>query len=276
MITLDEINKYQGPFLSRGEDFVYIPPHMALSPFISCYTITFPKKMPDDYMIIPSASSRIILSVSNQHIHSGLNGVNLKPDTAGDYANKMDLLLLIEFRSGCLYPFIHIDQSELVDRSLPLCDINRGLQILLEEKLINAQNITELIHSLDEIFLSFTKLHTPKQHVAGIIDQIIAQNGNIRMKELSHDFFYSEKQIRRLFQTYVGTSPKTFCRITRMNHAVNMIKNNQLYLTDTAISCGYFDQPHFIHDFKLICGVTPKEYCNKMSVFYNDEYKYKV
>ena len=277
MITENEIKKYQGIYLNRGEDCIYIPPHTVLRPFISCYTITYPKDMPDDYTIIPSASSTMILSVNNdQIISSSLRAVNTKSIVVGKSANKMRLILLIEFRPGCLYPFVKCDQSELKDNSFPLFEINRTLTNSLEKELAKAKCIDDLVSKLDVVFISCLNKNYALDNVSSMINMIIAHKGNIRMQELSDHFYYSEKHIRRMFSIYVGASPKMFSRIARVNHTLQVMKSDESYLTDTAMQSGYFDQPHFIHDFRRICGIAPNEYIKNMSVFYNDEIKYHV
>ncbi len=106
-----------------------------------------------------------------------------------------------------------------------------------------------------------------------MIEKILIHNGSISMSEISAQFFYSEKHIRRLFLQYVGTTPKTFSRIVRVNYALRLLNNSPAHLIDIAMEAGFFDQPHFIHDFKTICGISPQAYIQNMSVFYNDEFK---
>jgi AraC-like DNA-binding protein len=66
-----------------------------------------------------------------------------------------------------------------------------------------------------------------------------------------------------------------FSRLVRVNNSINIFKNfdctNYLNVSE---SLGYFDQPHFIHDFKEICGVSPKLFLKNMSAFYNEPFKY--
>lgn len=115
MISKKNIKCYRGLSLSRGNDYIYIQPNVLLLPYIPCYTITFPADMSDDYAILPSASSTIVISVSDNEITGSLRGVNTRVCNVGKHANKMKFLLLIEFHSGCLFPFISTNQSEFVD-----------------------------------------------------------------------------------------------------------------------------------------------------------------
>lgn len=82
---------------------------------------------------------------------------------------------------------------------------------------------------------------------------------------------YSEKHIRRLFLQHIGTSPKKFSRIVRINYASWLLQEDPLYFPDVIEKAGFFDQAHFIHDFKDIFNLTPSEYINNKSVFYNTD-----
>lgn len=83
----------------------------------------------------------------------------------------------------------------------------------------------------------------------------------------SSTYLTAAKQISRLFFRHVGTSPKMFSRIVRANYALRLLQNQPQRSADVAAQAGFFDQPHFIHDFKMICGLTPQEYRRNMSVF---------
>ncbi|MGF7143851.1 AraC-like DNA-binding protein [Anaerotaenia torta] len=230
--------------------------------------------MSDEYTILPSASSTMVISVSDQKITGALRGVNTKICNVGKHANKMRFLLLVEFHSGCLFPLIRADQSEFVDLSFDLKDIDKPLMQAIENELLNSESIEALVVSLDSIFLNRLADLREEKTIIAIKNKILAHNGNIGVRELSSEFFYSEKQIRRLFLQQIGTSPKTFSRIVRVNYALQLLQSTDMRFTDIAVQTGFFDQPHFIHDFTSICGMTPQKYVQGMSFFYNDNYKF--
>lgn len=273
MISQKSIECYQGILLSRGNDFLYVPPHILLQPYISCYTITFPREMANEYTILPTASSTMVISLSTNNIFSSLRGVNTKACNVGAHANKMKFLLLIEFRSGCLYPFINVDQYELTNNSFKLNELDKTLTQSIESELIKSERIEDLIEALDKIFITRLLDYDTGKDITTMMNRITLQNGNISMRELSSESYYSEKHIRRLFLQYVGTTPKIFSRIVRVNYAIRLLQSNPTHLIGVATRAGFFDQPHFIHDFKTICGLSPQEYIQNMSLFYNDEFK---
>ncbi len=273
MISQKNIERFQGISLCRGEDFLYISPHSILKPYISCYTITIPIAMSNEYTILPTASSTIVISVSTNDIFSRLRGVNTKACNVGVHANMMRLLLLVEFHSGCLYPFIKVEQSELIDNSFELNDLDKMLRQSIENELIKSECIEDLVEALDKIFITRLINNSSRREITAIMNNIVMHKGNVSMRDLSVEFYYSEKHIRRLFLQYVGTTPKIFSRIVRVNFALRLLQNNPTNLIDVATRAGFFDQPHFIHDFKTICGLSPQVYIQNMSLFYNDEFK---
>ncbi|TCL63365.1 AraC-like DNA-binding protein [Hydrogenispora ethanolica] len=275
MIARESIPCYQGVSLRRGSNFLYLSPHILLQPYIANYTISFPtsQTMPDEYTVLPTASSTLVISVSADRIVSSLRGVNTKACHVGAYANKMKLLLLIEFHPGRLYPFIGIDQFELVDSSFMLDELDKTLTQALENELMQSEGIETLVAALDRILMARLRDGHTGKGIAAIMRDIVQRHGKISAWELAAESHYSEKQIRRLFLHHVGTSPKLFSRIVRANYALRLLQNKPGCLTDIAAQAGFFDQPHFIHDFKMVCGLTPQEYIRKMSVFYNDRFK---
>ena len=88
--------------------------------------------------------------------------------------------------------------------------------------------------------------------------QLIRNTKGIKIDDLSNRVFISKRQLEREFKSKIGISPKHYLRITRLNEVLRFLSNNQsMDLTSVAYHCGYFDQAHFIHDFKRITGKKP-------------------
>jgi len=236
-------------------------------------TFPTPRTISNDYTVLPSASTTLCISVKAGIIDSLISGTNTKSDKVGAYANKMNLLLLIKFRAGKFFAFFNFPQSELTDSSSMLYNFDKRLTAEIEEELAKAESVEALKEALDAIFIKRLYNSNQVSCVTQIIDKIIERNGNITMKELSSDFFYSERQIRRLFLLQAGVTPKMFSRIVRVNYALRLLQNYSSYHADVALRSGFFDQPHLIHDFNAILGMTPQTYINNMSDFYNDAFK---
>lgn len=77
-----------------------------------------------------------------------------------------------------------------------------------------------------------------------------------------------------LASDYIGMIVKTFSRIIRINASIQRMKKTKFMLSALAQDSGFYDQSHFIYDFKSVCGITPKAYLSNMSVFYNETLKF--
>lgn len=89
------------------------------------------------------------------------------------------------------------------------------------------------------------------------IDLILKSHGTLNVQsELNTGV--SPRQLRRLFEFYIGDTPKTFCNIVRFQHLINSrptpacIRNKKIFY-----EAGYYDQAHFIKEFKKLYGLTP-------------------
>ena len=71
----------------------------------------------------------------------------------------------------------------------------------------------------------------------------------------------SARRFIQIFSQEVGLAPKLFCRVQRFKQVLQVIhRGREVDWTEIALSCGYFDQAHFIHDFKEFSGVIPTAY----------------
>jgi len=272
MITKESILTYHYPALIRSENNLVIAPHVLLRPFIANYTFTCPRTMPEQQAVLPSVSSSLVYSIGSNSIISGLRGVNTKPTVIGSYARQFDFMFLIEFHSAGLYPFIKVEQNLLLNDSFSFEELSQSLNRQIIDAYYLSSNIRMLKCRLDDIFLSNLDDNATNPALAYAMKKILESRGVIRTKELAGDVYYSEKQLNRLFQKYVGTGVKTFSRIVRMKHAADLL-GSRISLSQLAERTGHYDPAHLVHDFKNVYGLTPGDYVDKMSLFYNDPFK---
>jgi len=98
------------------------------------------------------------------------------------------------------------------------------------------------------------------KRMSAVFDEINLQP-QINISHLSETACLSSKQFGRIFTDYVGTTPKEFIRIIRMQRALLMLQQDPTTpFVQVAYECGFFDQSHMIKEFKLFSGYTPAEY----------------
>jgi AraC-like DNA-binding protein len=85
-----------------------------------------------------------------------------------------------------------------------------------------------------------------------------------RLHQLSDEIGYSQKHFIELFKQQVGVSPKQYFKIMRFQKVIGAIESTEtISWSDIALESGYYDQAHFIHDFKRFSGFTPNEYMKR-------------
>jgi len=100
----------------------------------------------------------------------------------------------------------------------------------------------------------------PKRELWALKSKIEAANGLVRIDDLCEDAGVSIRTVDRLFREHLGVRPKTFARIARFQNAITLLKKDPgCTLADVAVRCGYYDQSHFVHDFRRFAGAAPKD-----------------
>ncbi len=165
-----------------------------------------------------------------------------------------------------LYPYAlnqlcAMPSSVLSDEMPDLATLWGGEGVELTEKMMLAENnLTRM--TLITSFLN-KKLNAPDHFLppaANAIQYLIHQQGNVKVTELAQRYCLSTRQFERNFKLFSGFSPKLYARIIRFQSACQQYGLKDLSLTDIGLACGYYDQSHFIHDFKEFSGYHPSTY----------------
>lgn len=133
----------------------------------------------------------------------------------------------------------------------------------IEERIMTANNCSERIAILS-LFLE-QKLRLNRQDDSAIcnsIRQIIHSSEICSVENLAKNANLSVRQFERKFKDYAGFSPKLYSRINRFQRTTKNFGGNILSLTDLAYDCGYYDQSHFIREFKEFSGYEPRRFFN--------------
>lgn len=165
-----------------------------------------------------------------------------------------------------MYPFaiprlFSISATELTNINPDLVSVIGKEAAILDERVAEAASNEERVAIVSEFLLS--KLNTgrrelPPLHIAA--KTIIDSQGAVSIEELAGEHGYSRRQFERKFKEFAGLSPKLFARVARFQSATQFKLDGCRDLTEIAYACGYYDQSHFINDFREFSGYTPSEY----------------
>ena len=168
----------------------------------------------------------------------------------------------VHFKPGGAHPFLTEPANEFHNQILNLDDLWGPLAQRIQDQVWEARTPEARLRVL-ETALRSRMSHDRAPHAAvsyaiGVIDR---SQGARPIAEIVGRLGLSTRRFLDLFQGEVGLSPKAFSRMRRFEAALDSIATtDDVDWTDVALSCGYFDQAHFNHDFRAFCGVSPSEY----------------
>jgi AraC-like DNA-binding protein len=141
----------------------------------------------------------------------------------------------------------------------------------LFEKLAKALNDDEILRIINHFLRNHYLSEKPDKRLLYCLEKIRTYQVK-NVESLSYEMKLSASMLRNLFQYHVGISPKELIKIHRIKSVLKQGQQKEENYTQLALSLGYYDQSHFIHDFKNAIGLTPSKYFsnNKLiSDFYN-------
>lgn len=121
--------------------------------------------------------------------------------------------------------------------------------------------VAAMIARTEKFLMSILTSQKVQENYVTRAARIISNSQINSVQEISDKVNISQRQLERKFKELIGISPKQYFRLIRINKVMQMLEHDQsLNLTDIAYYCGYFDQAHFIKDFKHITDQTPSSY----------------
>ncbi|MGN0328056.1 MAG: helix-turn-helix domain-containing protein [Lachnospira sp.] len=151
-----------------------------------------------------------------------------------------------------------------------------GKRILLEDIFVDKESklIVKMFEQTDfyqriRVFLEeYTKIEKKREKpygktelVVAVKDMVYESDGTIKVSELAEMTGYTARYINKVFIEQMGFSPKVFCKIIQFQRSLEFLNYGAPdKMTEAAVNLGYYDQSQFIRDFKMYCGITPKQY----------------
>ena len=186
--------------------------------------------------------------------------------------------LSVRFKSGAFrhfspIPFLDLNNQYISSTTL-WGDAGQNLIKELDDLIVIEDKIRALEHFLIKIFKQY---HQSENLVwDSIIDELYYNFSSRTIESLSKKTGLSLRQFERNFKYQFGLTPKVFQRISRFQNTIKHIIFNQTSDQLQAVfDNGYFDQSHFIKEFKNFTHQRPSQYFspNSLSHFYHESIK---
>lgn len=167
----------------------------------------------------------------------------------------------VRFRPGGASPFVEFSLKEATDAQLKLEDVWRDT----DAELASIASSGEVKHQIVmmEKFLEKKLIRSDSLNpkIQAAVDFLCSHDGNCSIDVLSKTLEMSRQHLNRIFTEAVGLNLKTFARIVRLQSALKRARRSPSKdWVDLALESGYYDQAHFISDFKILTGTTPTKF----------------
>ncbi|MDO6440132.1 helix-turn-helix domain-containing protein [Cyclobacterium sp. 1_MG-2023] len=159
--------------------------------------------------------------------------------------------------------FVNQPIKNLANKETPI-DVLFGAEKAkeLEQKIIEAKDDKHRIEIIENFFLEKLNDKTTIDHIVKhTIDALLSSNGTASISTILQQDLSKRRQLERKFIKQIGVSPKQLGKVIRLQTALKMLLNRKTEnLTNIAYESDYFDQAHFIKDFKEFTGINPKAF----------------
>jgi AraC-like DNA-binding protein len=249
-------------------------PVVELQPFVKCFWTLEDDgtSAPERQRVLPDGCMEMIFHYGDhyrQYFEDGRNVIQPKCFVFGQISSYIEIeptgrtgIVAARFFPEGLVPFIEIAIAELENRAVDLYDLFGDEGIKLEVNVISASGNPSRIKLIEEFLLS--KLATPQtidNITKACVQAIFQSQGQIGVVELADKMNINRRNMERRFISAVGLSPKQLSRVARLQATLKMLNQKEYSsLTSLAYKSGYYDQAHFIKDFKEFTGLSPKSF----------------
>jgi len=218
-------------------------------------------RMDERERILPMPNLEFVIQLRDSRPYAGVSG----PRSESFIIDRRETsaILGIHFKPGGAFPFLGCAFGELHNTHASLVE-------LWGEK--RARRLLELLYEAPTVEMKFGILERwllwiadrPLRHhpaVTFAMKEFKADPGLFSSNDIARQTNMSQRRFIELFRDEVGITPKLFCRVQRFQNVINWINQQaELDWVDLALSHGYTDQSHFIHDFRSFSGLKPSEY----------------
>ena len=180
-------------------------------------------------------------------------------------------MFIISFKKGMAYPFFPLPMNEMADRVVD-ADLLWGNDFsFLRERLLEIDAIDRKFEAAEGFLLrNFQRRFVLNPAVEYALTEIIRRPDQINLARMNQNIGYSQKHFIGMFKRQVGITPKAYLKIIRFQKAIGEIEQRkEVNWASISQDCGFYDQAHFINDFKFFSGFTPEEYIRRKNDILN-------
>ena len=263
-------------------EFKHFSPSDILKPYIKCYYI-FESDSDIEFedTVFPSGDMEVVFNLGEGVWESSVGNKFLKTppiELWGQITKPLAIkskgrhtMLGIRFLTHSAAYFFNNEIAVFNNQVADLGDIIGSPVKIIHSQLLETTELNRRIALIEKFLLERLSGNKNKSlridKVANILTSIKKDSAENNIGNIASRHGITPRYLHKLIYQHTGLSPKSFNKISRFQLSLRLIAKNEQPFTSIAYDCGYFDQSHFIRDFKSFTGVTPSAYLeNKFPV----------
>ena len=234
--------------------------------------------------LLPTGTTELVISLSQERIVT-YNGQ--QPDTplffrsgviCGPHSEfflidtaQEETVIGVHFKPGGAFPFFKLPASELRNSHVSLDDLWGSIAAELREQVLEARTPEAKFQVLERCLLAqLAKPLARHPAVSFALNEFHCVPHTRTISDVTDQIGLSARRFIQVFSEEVGLTPKLFCRIRRFQEVLQRVQTGRSCdWAELALSCGYFDQAHFIRDFQTFSGLNPSAYLTLRGEYLN-------
>jgi AraC-like DNA-binding protein len=263
-----------------------IKPDPNLAALVKCYwTLESAKeKTPARNTIVPDGCIKMIFHYGDLYKHYPDKGDSIllpRCFVVGQLTRPFEVeptgetgTFFVCFHPNGFLPFATLPIKEMENTVVPLEKLFENDGEKIEQQILAATSTSERINFIETFLVDrLTNTQSVDEIIRSTVETIFTANGHLSVDDLSRQTNITCRQLARKFSSAIGLSPKQLSKTVRLQATLKMLMAGKVTsLTDLAYEGEYYDQAHFIKDFREFTGLTPKEFYGdhlKMSLIFD-------
>jgi len=170
-------------------------------------------------------------------------------------------MFAIKFQPWVFKNLFNVDMSSLTDNAILIPDAIYQQIKPLKDIAFEPISFENKVKKSEQWLSHFvSKISPPSSQGQAAVTMILASNGQLSLDEVLTQTQLNERQLERYFKTHIGVSPKFYCRIIRFSYIFKLASSEHPNWAAISAQSGFYDQSHFIKNFKEFTGEEPSKY----------------
>jgi AraC-like DNA-binding protein len=171
----------------------------------------------------------------------------------------------VKFRPGAFRPFLGRSVTSLRDRTVPIDEVFGARGAALARKIVDLDSDAEKAAVVERFLTDQLPPIDPNvERACSIVAEIAEDRAIVSVEQIVEQWGVRKRALQQLFNEYVGVGPKWVINRYRLHEALERLHTGtRINFTELAMELGYFDQAHFIRDFRKLVGCSPAAYARR-------------